>query len=221
MIRHVGLLSFLTILIVGIGLCPSFSEEHQLRTDQVLLSSKNGRLPLFLAKLLVSICFAITVSLVLYGVQLAICGALFGLHGYSAPLQLWADGGGLWDCSVGQYSLCMVGILILSAIMLAVLVLMVSESTRSSVSAVMIPFALVAVSAFDRFSQINRSAQKIISYLPTIRISTKTLEDYHLVSFAGLDLNCLAFSPILYGLSAALFAALCWLFYRRYQVTGR
>lgn len=221
MIQYSGLLSLLTVLVVGISLCSLFPDEHKLRMDQLILSSRNGRLPLFLSKLIVGISFAVFVPVILYGVQLIVCGALFGLHGFSAPLRLWADGNMLWDCTVGEYSLAMLGLLALAAVMLEALVLLVSEATNSAAIAVAAPFALASVPLLGFFSQTNHSIEKIVNYLPTLRISIKTLEDYHLICFGGLTLNCLVFSTILYLLLCMLFSVLCGQFYRHYQVTGR
>lgn len=220
-VERSDLLSLLTLLVVGIGLCPVFSEEHKIGMDQLALSSDNGKAPLFLAKCSVGVVFAVLVPVVLYLTQLLISGAVLGLGGFSAPLQLWADGGGLWNCSVGQYSLLMVALLILAAVMLAVMVLFVSEATHSAIVATTIPFALAAVPLLGLFSQSNRFAARVLNYLPTVRISIETLKDYRLVQLGNLQMNCLTFSPVLYLLLAALFALLCWRFYHRCQVTGR
>lgn len=220
-VAHSELLSLLTMLIVGIGLCPIFSEEHKIRMDQLALSSDNGKLPLFLAKCSVGVIFAVLVPVVLYLTQLLASGVVLGLDGFSAPLQLWADGGGLWNCSIGQYSLLMVALLILAAVMLAALVLFVSEATHSAIVATIIPFAFAAVPLLGLFTQFNQSAARVLNYLPTVRISIETLKDYRLVQFGGIQLNCLEFSPMLYLLLTVLFVILCWSFYRRCQVTGR
>lgn len=220
-LEHSQLLSLLTMLVVGIGLCPVFSEEHKIRMDQLALSSQNGGLPLFLAKFSVGAIFAVLVPVVLSLAQLLPIGILLGLNGFSAPLQLWADGGGLWNCSIGQYSLLMVVLLILSAIMLAALVFLVSEATHSAIVATMIPFALGAVPLLGLFSQPSQSIARVINYLPTIRIGMETLGDYRLVQLGGIQLNCLEFTPMLYFLFTVLFAVFCWNVYRRCQVTGK
>ena len=220
-IRHSDILSLLTILIVGIGLCPSFSEEHKNRTDQLLLSSKNGKCTLFLAKLLASICYAIFVPLILYGVQLLISTILFGLNGFFAPLQIWSEGGDLWNYSVGQFSLMLTGILILSSIMLASMIVTISEITRNSVPTAIIPFAVAGVSLLCDFTQVSSSVSRIVNYFPTIRVSPITLQDYHLVRIFGHELNCLEFSPILYMVLTVFFSLICWVSYSHYQVNEK
>lgn len=220
-IRHSDILSLLTILIVGIGLCPSFSEEHKNQTDQLLLSSKNGKRPLFLVKLLASICYAIIVPLILYGVQLLISATLFGLNGFFAPLQLWSEGGDLWNYSVGQFSLMLTGILLLASIMLASMIVTISEITRNSVPTATILFALVGVSLLCDFTQVSSSVSRIINYFPTIRVSPITLQDYYLVRIFGHELNCLEFSPILYMVLTVFFSLICWESYSHYQVNGK
>lgn len=221
LIKNTGLLSMLTMLIVGIGLCPVFSDEHKVHTDQLILSSQNGRRLLFFAKLLAGVSCAILIPIIFYFEQLVTCGAVFGLRGFSAPLRLWVDGGNLWNFSVGQYSLLMLALLLIASIMLAALVLLVSEASRNGVPALIVSFTLVAVPLLGFYSPVGNFAERVFNYIPTIRVSIATLEDYYLVHIGNTYFNCIQFSSILYSSLSVILLLLCWQFYRCYQIVGR
>lgn len=217
-----GLISLLTVLLVSIGLCRLFFEEHQYRTDQLALSSAKGKTVLFFARCAAGISYAAGAGLFLFLLLLGVCGILCGLDGFAAPLQLWETGSfSALHLSMGELALTFLGLLLLAAAMTAVFVMLLSELFRGAVPAMVISFLLAAAGAVDFFGGKGGLIEQAANYLPSVRISLKTLEDYYLISGGEAHLNSVQFSFILYPLLTVVFGVLCRWCYRNYQVTGR
>ena len=119
---------------------------------------------------------------------------------------------------MGGYVLVMVALLVLGCMAMVSLVMLLSELLRWAVVALVVPFLLAGVTALGLFQGQGRLVEQISSYLPFLRVSTHTLTDYYLAPF---HLNAIQFSFPVYGLVVLVCGGLCWLCYRRYQVTGR
>lgn len=222
MLENSSFLCLVVILLITVGLCSSFSKEHQYRTDQLLLSSLNGRKTLFLAKLAAGESLAMGVSLVSFLLYVAACGVLYGLDGFYTPIQLWTKGSlSSLNLTMGQLALLYLGLLILASLMTGTLVMLLSELFRNAIPAMLVPFLLSAVAVLNLLVGKGRLINQIISYLPTYRISYRTLTDYYLVGMGSLKMNAIQFSFVIYLVLAVLFGGLCKKCYCRYQVTGR
>ena len=100
-------------------------------------------------------------------------------------------------------------------------VMLLSELFGTAIPALVIPFALSAASILELFMGNGRWMEQAASYLPFLRVSTYTLQDYYLVTLGSFQLNSIQFSVVLYLLLAGLFGLLYRICYRHYQVTGR
>lgn len=222
MAEHCGLLCQVVVLLVTVALCRFCSEEHRARTDQLVLSSEKGKTTAFWARCAAGVSFAVGIALVFSALQMALCGALYGMDGFAAPLQLWVEGSfSALHVSMGQFVLILLGLLVLACGMTAVFVMLLSELFGTAIPALVIPFALSAASILELFVGNGRWMEQAASYLPFLRVSTYTLQDYYLVTLGSFQLNSIQFSVVLYLLLAGLFGLLYRICHRRYQVTGR
>lgn len=222
MVEHCGLLCQAAVLLVTAALCRFCSEEHRARTDQLVLSSEKGKTTAFWARCAAGVSFAVGIALAFSALQMALCGALYGMDGFAAPLQLWVEGSfSALHVSMGQLSLVLLGLLVLACGMAAMFVMLLSELFGTAIPALVIPFALSAASILELFMGNGRWMEQAASYLPFFRVSADTLQDYYLVTLGSLQLNSIQFSVVLYLLLAGLFGLLYRICHRRYQVTGR
>ena len=222
MAEHCGLLCQVVVLLVTAALCRFCSEEHRARTDQLVLSSEKGKTTAFWARCAAGVSFAAGIALAFSALQMALCGALYGMDGFAAPLQLWVEGSfSALHVSMGQLSLILLGLLVFACGMAAMFVMLLSELFGTAIPALVIPFALSAASILELFMGNGRWMEQTASYLPFLRVSTYTLQDYYLVTLGSFQLNSIQFSVVLYLLLAGLFGLLYRICYRRYQVTGR
>ena len=222
MAEHCGLLCQVVVLLVTVALCRFCSEEHRARTDQLVLSSEKGKTTAFWARCAAGVSFAVGIAVVFSALQMALCGALYGMDGFAAPLQLWVEGSfSALHVSMGQFVLILLGLLVLACGMTAVFVMLLSELFGTAIPALVIPFALSAASILELFVGNGRWMEQAASYLPFFRVSADTLQDYYLVTLGSFQLNSIQFSVVLYLLLAGLFGLLYRICHRRYQVTGR
>ena len=222
MAEHCGLLCQVVVLLVTVALCRFCSEEHRARTDQLVLSSEKGKTTAFWARCAAGVSFAVGIALVFSALQMALCCALYGMDGFAAPLQLWVEGSfSALHVSMGQFSLILLGLLVLACGMAAVFVMLLSELFGTAIPALVVPFALSAASILELFMGNGRWMEQAASYLPFFRVSADTLQDYYLVTLGSFQLNSIQFSVVLYLLLAGLFGLLYRICHRRYQVTGR
>lgn len=222
MAQSADLLCQVTVLLATVCLCRLFSQEHRTRTDQLVLSSAKGKFPAFLARWTAGATFAVGLSLLFSGLYVFFFCAFYGPDGFSTALQLWQEG---LSCplhlSIGQFVMVLLALLALASVMMAALVMLLSELLRTAVPALSVPFILSGVVLLELFQGKGRPAEQIAAYLPFCRISTDTLTDYCLVTLGRFQCNSIQFSFLLYPLLALLFAGLCWQRYISYQVTGR
>lgn len=220
MARDSGLLCQVAVLLSAMCLCRLFSEEHRARTDQLVLTSAKGKTTAFWARWAAGCSFAAGLSLVFSAVYVVSYCVTYGPDGFSTALQLWSEGMSLpLHLSIGGFVLVLLALLMLGCMAMGGLVMLLSELLRSAVLALAVPFLLSGIAILGLFQGQGRLVEQVSSYLPFSRISTATLVDYFLVP--PFQLNAMEFSVPLYVLLALLFGGLCWLCYRKYQVTGR
>lgn len=219
MAQDSGLLCQVAVLLSAMCLCRLFSEEHRARTDQLVLTSAKGKTTAFWARWCAGVSFAAGLSLVFSAVYVVSYCVTYGPDGFSTALQLWSLGTLPLHLSIGGFVLVLLALLVLACVMTVALVMLLSELLRSAVLALAVPFLLSGITILGLFQGQGRLVEQVSSYLPFSRISTATLVDYFLVP--PFQLNAMEFSVPLYILLALLFGGLCWLCYRKYQVTGR
>ena len=83
---RINMLCLLWLSFIGIGLANFFGEEHIRRTDQLILCSKNGKEPLYLAKMAAGITFGIA-GTVLMPVRYGLASQLYNFM----PMQFFSD----------------------------------------------------------------------------------------------------------------------------------
>ena len=141
---------------------------------------KKGRPPPFGPRCAAGVSFAVGIALVFSALQMALCGALYGMDGFAAPLQLWVEGSfSALHVSMGQLSLILLGLLVLACGMAAVFVMLLSELFGTAIPALVVPFALSAASILELFMGNGRWMEQAASYLPFFRVSADTLQDYY------------------------------------------
>lgn len=219
MAQDSGLLCQVAVLLSAMCLCRLFSQEHRTRTDQLVLASAKGKTTAFWARWAAGCSFAAGLTLALSGVYILVYGGFYGLDGFSTALQLWSGGTLPLHLSMGGFVLVLLALLVLGCMAMGGLVMLISELLRSAVLALTVPFLLSEITVLGLFQGQGRLVEQVTSYLPFSRISAATLLDYFLVS--PFQLNAIEFSVLLYVLLPLLLGGLCWLGYRKYQVTGR
>lgn len=211
------MISFLTAICIP----PVSADEHSRRTDQVILCTRFGRRPAFLAKLITAASFSICAVLLLFASAAVPSFLIYGMEGFQAQIQI-ALPGSSWDLTMGQAVLILTGISLAAAVLLSCAALLLAEIFKSSIPAAGILIGLLLISSFLNIPEQFRLLSQIWSYCPAKLISvTGSLLEPRLVPFFGTYLASWQFGPFLYLLLSIFFALGGYHIYRRWQAGGR
>lgn len=208
------------VLLCAVCLSGVFSEERRKKTDALILSSKNGKSPVFFAKLLAGIAFAGFWFLILQGIHVLFYFSFYGVEGFSAQIQLAAPTIPV-AITVGQAALLLLGIAVLVSVLISILCTVLSECFGSSIA------VLAAVGGGSLLSMLivvpdhQRVLAQIHDLIPVNLVTVFTFLDYKTISIFGLRLTDLQFAYVLYPLLIVLLLFLGWWKYCRCHAGSR
>lgn len=137
------MISFLTAICIP----PVSADEHSRRTDQVILCTRFGRCPAFLAKIIAAASFAMCAVLLLFASASLPSFLIYGTEGCQAQIQVSLPGCS-WDLTMGQAVLILTGISLAAAVLLSCAALLLAEIFKSSIPAAGILIGLLLISSF-------------------------------------------------------------------------
>ncbi len=217
-----GLVGVLLCIMLLAALCLStvFTVEHRQRTDQLVLSCKNGRGRTYFVKIAAGLS-VVTMCCVLATALLALLTAiLYGLNGFNAVVQLEVSNSP-YAFTMGQFIAAQAVVMITASILFAAFAMAVSELLKNSLAVMGIMVGLFIFGQLELIPPQYLFLLKLRAMLPSNQISVWSLMEYHLFNFGGHYCTGYLVSPITYlVLSAILIAVGGWV-YNRFQVTGR
>ena len=214
----VGLLILLATVICLAGV---FSEEHNRKTDQLILSSKYGREPVYLAKLLAGISFTVGFNALVFGMVILETYFLYGLEGFGATFQLIMPGFS-YSLNVGESVLLVFCMTMLAAVLTGVFVMLLSELFQNSLGTLALTVGLIIFCmAVSSLPACYRVLSQAWSYLPSNFIAAWSIFDYRTVPVFGKMLLSWQAVPILYFILGGVFAVIGKRRYVNCQVRGR
>lgn len=201
-------------LVAAVCLCGVFSEEKRTRADALIFSSKHGKFPQYLAKVLAGFTVVLAAILLVIGADAVVVLLTQGWDGFDATLQLGNSISSL-PITMGQAVLILWGLLLLYGLLCGGVTMLFSAFTQNTVAALSAPVLLMICQAWLRLDI------QAAEYLPNQIFNTiPSLRNMNLVNFFGHYLNNLQFGFVLYGGFAILLLALCWLSWRRSATCG-
>lgn len=215
------ILSVMVSFLTAVCIPPVSAEEHSRKTDQIILCTRFGRRPAFLAKLFTAVIFSVAAALLLF-ISFAVPSfVIYGTEGFSAQIQFHILDC-TWKLTIGQSVLILFGISIAAAIMLGCAALYLAEHFRSSIPAMGVLIGFLLISSFLNIPGQFCVLSQIWSYCPAKLISaTGGLIDHRLVPFFGTYLASYQVGPFIYLILALLFAFGGYFVWRRWQAGGR
>ena len=217
---YINFLSLLWLSIIGIGLANFFGEEHVRRTDQLILCSKNGKKPLYLAKMAAGITFGIGGTVLFYLVQFLTVLAIYGMSGFDLPLQLY-----LWMCSfpisLGGAILISFFLSLAAAILSSVFIMLLSELFRNGVAALSVMLGATLFTMFVSLPVRYGLISQLYNFMPMQFFNDTAFMDKRLFCIFGKYLTGLQAAPVFYLVSAIILAGIGYKVYKEYQISGR
>lgn len=217
---RINMLSLLWLSLIGIGLANFFGEEHIRRTDQLILCSKNGKMPLYLAKMAAGITFGIVGTVTFYLVQFLTMSAIYGMSGYDLPLQLY-----LW---MSSFPISLGGAIIISfflslaaAVLSSVFIMLLSELLRNGVAALSVMLGTTLFTIFVPVPVRYGLISQLYNFMPLQFFNGTEFLDKRLFRIFGRYFTGLQTAPVFYLVSAVILAGIGFKVYKEYQVSGR
>lgn len=222
---EISLNAFLTIgilmlLFVAICLSSVFTEEHTRRTDQLMLSSVNGKHTVYWAKILAGMTVSVSCTLLMAVLAVGLSLGIYGTAGFHTALQIFYDVYS-YPLTIGQACLIAYGVLILTSVFAGVFVMVLSELLRSNIATLAVSTGLVIAGGMIVIPEEYRIVSQIWDSLPMTFLATWNVFNVRPVTLLGHCFVSWQFVPVCYLLCALLLALMGKRVYQRYQVSGR
>lgn len=211
----IGIFLLLLIIVCLSGLFP---EEHLRRTDQLLLCAKNGKAPLYLAKIMagVSFCIGISTFISVFAFVLVFC--VYGADGFQSAFQLIYPLSS-FSLTAGEAVLICYGILIVTAALTGLIVMLVSELLRNSTATLAVCAGFLFLGLFLNIPEQYRVLAQIWDYLPNCFPAVWNIFDFRLIRVFGRFLPAWQTVPVIYLLAGGAIIAAGKPIYEKYQVS--
>lgn len=211
----------LVALMLAVCLSNLFADEHQKRTDQLVLCTRNGKAVLLAAKMTAGGLFTmVSTGLVLLATSVPQL-VLFGADGWKAPIQLLVPNS-MVQMTFGEMILYTYALAMLASLLYCSIILCCSEIFRNSTVAVMaVIVVLVLVPMMIVVPYEYRVLSQVFDLNPISVLAIWSATDLRLVPFFGSYLTVHQVAPVLYAVLAAGFVLLGRRAYLKFQVRGR
>lgn len=222
MMKYFLTIGVLMLFFTAICLPNLFADEHARKTDQLVLSSAKGKNPAYWAKILAGITVSLAAALTLSLVTAGLCLGIYGTEGFAMPLQAYCSTGTYsYPITIGQACMISYGILIVTSVLAAVFVMVISEFLRSSVAALALATGMIILGNMVTVPSHYRVAAQLWDWLPVTYLSLWNVFDARTLPLFGRCLVSWQAVPVIYILCSMLLAIGGKYIYRRYQVSGR
>ncbi len=211
----------LIAIMLAVCLANLFADEHQKKTDQLVLCSRNGRKVLYLAKITAGMLFTmVSTGLILLAAAISQF-IIFGADGLHAPIQLLIPTS-MMQMTFGEVILYTYILAIIASLLYSSIILCCSELFRNStVAVVAVVVVLVLVPMMVMVPYEHRILSQIMDLNPINVVAIWSATDYRLVPVPGGYLTVHQAAPILYVILSIVFILIGRRAYLKYQVGGR
>ncbi len=212
-------MNMLLLLLIAVSLSPVFADEHGRRTDQLILCSRYGRKPLYMAKLAAGISFAIAEVLVFGIIFVLLTFSIYGTDGFSAPVQLIYLTS--HPMTMGELAVLMYGLLMAAVVLYSIMVMVISEISKSNVATIGFMVMFLIISLFVNIPEQYRVIGQLFDMLPMILVTTWGILDMRLTPIPGGYLTLWQSALILYLIAMVVLLLIGKRCYGRYQIKSR
>ena len=209
-------------LLIAICVPSLFSEDHLRRTDQLVLSSRYGRKPVYLAKIFTGMTFSAGITLLLTLIFAIPTFLIYGTDGADTRMQLLKPEAS-WNLTAAGMTGIMLLLAMAAALILSAAAMVLAEKSKSSTVPMAVLVSLLIVTNVVSIPDQYRVLSQIWGCLPTTIVSVWNSFSSRLVPapVPGGYLTVWQAAPLVYAAAAALLLALGYRIYRRFQAGGR
>ena len=208
---------FLMLLFTAIALSSSFPDEKNYRTDQLVRCTANGKIQFYWAKLFAGITVGFVGALLMTALTWLLCLYIYGSEGFDTAIQIfYTNYAG--NITIGQTCLIAYGCLLVTAFLISIFIMFLSELFQNSIAAISITTGMMIAGMFVQIPAEYRILGQIWDYLPTCFLSMWNTFDLRLISLFGRQFTSYQVVPLIYILIAILLAWLGSRIYYKRQV---
>lgn len=135
------------MILISFILAPLFSDEHQKKTDSLILTSKNGKGSFIKAKIFTGFSCSIALTLLILAAAYLICMLIYGFDGFNASLQNMI-GLVTYNFSIGEVLLLLTVTTLFGSFLMMSITLLFSSCTKSIVC-LMLSLSIVVLGMFN------------------------------------------------------------------------
>lgn len=210
----------LMLLFISICLSSTYSQEHTRRTDQLILSSAKGRSTVYWAKIFAGSTVTATCAMLMTILIWALGLAVYGAEGFGTSMQIYA-GSYSYPMTIGGACLIAYGILILTSVLMAIFVMVLSEALHSNIGTLAISAGLIISGQIIMIPDEYRILAQFWDCLPTNFLVVWNIYSARLVNLFGHCFTRWQVVPIAYVICGIVIAVIGKQIFQRYQVSGR
>ena len=216
------MISMLGTFLTAISMVNVFMEEHNRKTDQLLLCTKYGRGKLYIAKIIAGSLIIFVIHVIFLITALLGDFYSYGMEGFDASIQVVMAFAYSYELSAGEVFLICSGILLLSSVMIGIFTMLLAETLKNSVGAMAIIVGLLFMARLVVVPPSFGMISQIWSYFPINMLKIdEGFMDLRLVDVLGIPFTTWQFAPILYSVLRVFMIWIGYKVYKNYQVCGR
>ena len=208
------------LLLIAICLSGIFSEEHTRKTDQIILCSPLGKRQLYWIKITTGISFAIVSTILLSLFTFIMTIYLHGADGFHTVFQLIYPSNSD-PISCGQAILIAYGTITVTAIVISIFVMVLSELLHSNIATLAVSTGLLIIAMLVTVPEQYRLLAQIWDWLPWCFLTPWNIFGKYTLSIFGHYFTSWQIVPIIYLIVSIVIANIGKPIYQRFQVSGR
>ena len=208
------------LLFVAICLSNLFADEHNRRTDQLVLSSIGGRKPAYWAKIFAGVTVSVIAATIMTILTMGLNLIIYGTEGFKMPFQTCYSTYS-YPITIGQACLIAYGVLIVASILAAVFVMIISELFHSGIVSLSISTGLIILGNVILIPTQYRVIAQIWDWLPMAYLSTWNVFDSRTLMLFGQCFTSWQTVPVIYIMLSVALSFGGKSIYQRYQISGR
>lgn len=189
--------SVLTMAFLATVLSGVFPGEKATKTEGLILSSALGKKSTYGAKMLAGITVSLGTALTVGILSFAVCLGFYGTEGFNLPLNFEVNFV-MYPLSVGQGSLMLYGMLLISAALWAVFIMFVSEFIKNGMATLSASMLLLIVTNMVSFPVSARVLGQIWDWLPLNYPSVWNMFDERTLPIFGKCFTSWQVLPLIY-----------------------
>lgn len=208
------------LLLIAICLSGIFSDEHTRKTDQIILCSPLGKTRLYWAKVAAGISFAVISTILFFVLIFGIVICLYGAEDFYAVFQLiYARNSDPITC--GQAVIIAYGNMMVTAIIISIFVMVLSELLHSNIAALAVSTGLLIMAMVVMVPEQYRVFAQIWDWFPWCFLAPWNVFGQYTISIFGYYFTPWQAVPVIYLILGGIIAAIGKPIYQRFQVSGR